>query len=434
MADTIVRQIAQQYATLLVVMLRERGVRGGQMAHLQKGARHLTVPVRLNSPVNDLKKATSLSRELAHASGTRHVIISERSGWIVYQFELPEVCWETYTRSDLKEKPGSAIVGVGLEEKRRQVDVDFRRTPSALITGGSQVSGKSTCLRTIIIGLMRTHTPEELRVLIIDPAGDCSYGLEEATHLALPPAQTMEQAATVIDYMVEEKKKREALRYRPGGGLPMLVLAIDEAQNVIPDAGRQAELAMLGETIGKLDGHLVIASQKPLESNLPGTLFNLAHRLIGQVPTSRDAAQLSGRQSAEVPAHRLLPHGDFFSIIGGLPPIRFQVARDTEDDLARIPKNGPVDWPGLSAEQEPVVQEVFEPELADRGGRPRIEIVPEVVARYIWAGWKGLPITEPQAKKAFRIARTGHQRNRDFAATVAAELKRLRKHERTTTH
>lgn len=420
------RQLGQRCATVLVTMLRKKQVNGGEMAILRSGARHISVPVRLRDPASDLRKATSISQELAHAASTENVIITQRMvdglSWIIYMFQLPKACWETYTRADLTDTRGSTAIGVGLAERKRQVDVDFSRSAHLLIVGSSQVSGKSTAMRSLLTGLASTHTPRELQIIIVDPAGDTSRGLERAEHLVLPPAETPEQAALAIDRMSEEKRRRESIRYRAGGGLPMYLLAIDEAQNIIPEAGRQAELAKLGEQIGKLDMHLMIATQKPLEETLPGLTFNLSARLVGQVPTSRDAALLTGRRSEEAPAHKLTIGGDFLLVQGGAEVERVQAAEATDQDLRHVPINGTCAWPGLDEDNVP---QHFEPEPPNQGGRPRVKVNPVLIARYMWAGWHGQSITELQARQAFNVARTGHERNRSFAALCAAELKRL---------
>lgn len=415
---TQTRTRAKFYARLLVSMLRETGVRGGEMAKVQRGARHVSIPIRLKHPA-DLSKATSISKELATGTGTRHVMVARRLQWIIYQFELPEGQWEKYTRRDLQDDKGKPVIGIGLGEARRQVDLDFGRAPHLLIAGSSQVSGKSTCLHSLLAGLMTTHAPGELEVLLIDPAADCET-LHASQYLKLPAARTPEQAAQVLDKVMEIKKQREQQNARTGSGLPTVVLAIDEAQDIVPLAGRQAELAVLGQQAGKWDMHLLIATQKPLEENLPGLLFNLSHRLIGLVPTVRDSTLLSGH--AGLHCEQLTGAGDFVYVQGGnTDEVRLQVAMATDEDVAVIPR-GRIenDWPGLS-----VNQPQCEPAPINKGGRPNVQVVPRVVARYMWAMWKRNLITEKQARAAFGVARTGHVQHREFAQTCVQELERL---------
>lgn len=200
----------------------------------------------------------------------------------------------------------------------------------------------------------------------------------------------------------------------------MVILAIDEAQNIVPLADRKHELATLGEEAGKWNIHLLVATQKPLEDALPGLTFNLAHRLIGLVPTARDSALLSGHPRLH--CEQLTGAGDFMYVRGGSDDERrLQVAIATDEDLAPIPqKQGRTAWPGLSKPVEPTI--MVEP---NKGGRPSIEPNPILVARYVFADWMKQPITEPQARQAFGVARTGHVLNRDFARKVDRELARL---------
>jgi DNA segregation ATPase FtsK/SpoIIIE-like protein len=334
---------------------------------------------------------------------------------LVFQMQLPEAAWQTYTRRDLAAVDGPVAVGVGLSDRKEVVSIDLDTSPHVAIIGSSQVSGKSTMLLSFLVGLMEKLSPGELQVLMVDPAGDCADKLVNAAHLVMPPATTAAQAAMVIDRAMDEKEEREKARVRAGSGLPMFVLVIDEAQSIVPKADRQRMLATLGETVAKLDMHLVVATQKPLEETLPGLMFNLSTRLVGYVPTSREATLLTGLSSDDAPAHRLTQRGEFLHIRGGHVS-RFTVAMATDEDVAQLPVNGKLRWPDLA----PAVEE--EP---NRGGRPSVQLEGRAVGHYLMAMLNGNSISEKVARESLGLKYTGHRLNRDFATDVFETMEAL---------
>jgi hypothetical protein len=407
---------ATKTAKAIRALCKQEGVRGGRILPPKRGARHVSVPVRLANPA-DRKTVLGLAGDVSLACGQPNLVVVQEGGVLVFQVQLPEGTWETYTRQDLVPVDGDVAVGIGLAEEKQTVSIDLDRSPHVAIIGSSQVSGKSTTLLSLLVGLMEKLSPGELQLLLIDPAGDCGDRLASAEHLLMPPASTPTQAAAVIDRVIDEKRERERQRVRRGSGMPLFVLAIDEAQSIVPEADRQVELATLGETVAKLDIHLLVATQKPLEQTLPGVMFNLSTRLVGHVPTSREAALLTGRPSEEAPAHRLTERGEFLCIRGG-DVTRFTVAMTTDEDIAKVPANGTLDWQDF-IEAEPVIADV------NQGGRPRVDLEGRAVGHYLMAMLDGKTISEKTARDGLGLKYTGHRLNRDFATTVLETMKGL---------
>jgi hypothetical protein len=408
---------ARKTARAVQALCQQKDVHGGRILPPRRGARHASVPVLLANPA-DRKKVLNLAGDVSLACAQPNLVVVQEGGTLVFQVQLPEVLWETCRRRDLPPVAGDVTVCIGLAEEKRPVNVDLDRSPHVAIIGSSQVSGKSTALLSLLVGLMEKLSPDELQLLLIDPAGDCGDRLKGTEHLLMPPASTPAQAAAVIDRVMDEKREREAAKVRSGSGSPMFVLAIDEAQSIVPEADRQAELATLGERVAKLDMHLMVATQKPLEAMLPGVMFNLSTRLVGHVPTSREAALLTGLPSGEAPAHRLTERGEFLRICGG-DVTRFTVAMATDEDVAQVPTNGQLSWQDF---EEPVITELA---TVNRGGRPQVELDSAAVAHYLVALIAGRSISENVAREKLDLKYTGHRLNRDFAKAVLDTMEAL---------
>lgn len=414
---------AELVVGILKRILQRDGI-GGQLANVQRGARFLAVPILLADD-RHLKKVLDLGDRVGMATNTENVIVQQRRKWIVFEFELPKSLWETYYRSDLKSLPGSMSVGVGLSERRFQVDINWGEQPHILIAGATRVAGKSEAVKSFLVGLMENYGPDDLKIFLIDPRRDCK-DLYKSAHLMVPPARTPDEAAATIDCVLTIFKKR--CDHDLKNEFPVF-LAVDEAETIIGNADRKEELAFLGREGGKYKIFLIIATQKPLEDNLPGLLFNLGHRMVGQVHGRRDSTLLTGNDQAL--CNLLTPGGDF-KVVSGPNLRRCQIALVGPSDLAKLVTIDRQNWqwPGLDTDNidrlirpEPVV--VAQP--SKKVGRPEIKLAPRIVARYMVADWAGQPITGPQAEAAFKLRRTGHTLHRDFAIGVSAELRKMMK-------
>ena len=402
---------AKHYAKIITIILERQGLTGGRIVSASRGARHLSLALRL-ADTTELDKALKLSESVAMASNVQAVLAARQAGQLVYQFQLNPGFWQSYTRADLP-SPGA----VGLGERRKPVDFTFEQ-PHALIAGTSG-SGKTEATKTALVSLMATHEPAALGVVLVNPKRDMLPDFDNAAHLVTKPAYTAEESRAAIAYVADKLRRRtegEAHDQR-------LLLVIDEPDLVGIEGATLAHIQTIAK-IGRSFGvHLLISTQKPTHTELPKILDNLLNRFVGLVSDAGISATLTGK--AGLQAHRLTGKGDFLHIEG--PEItRFQVAMATATDFERLPRAeaGPIP----AVETEPLTRLPDVATEPDNGGRPRLEVDPCLLAYYFYHHPD--KISHKTARQVLNLTRTGHERHREFCREFIKcylELKQQRK-------
>jgi hypothetical protein len=303
----------------------KQGIRG-QMVSADRGARHFSLTTRLANPLQ-LDAALKLADPLALETHTPVVIAQREAGVIAYQFQLPERDWQPYTRADLR--AGPAIIGVGLAERRRQVNYEFARPHGGFF--GATGSGKSVAVDTLLCGLFTAYTPDQLRAVVVDPDGDHA-AFAGAANLALPIARADEAIDRVLNYAGAELARRSNAGQRE---VWRLVVLIDEAEAMLAGGARLRTAQAIARGGRKWSVNLVIATQDPREGTLPDLLPQLMNRWIGAVASAPVSFYLSGHKGLE--CHKLTMGGDFIHVTGSQAQ-RLQVAMPTAEDYAALPR------------------------------------------------------------------------------------------------
>lgn len=394
---------ARRFALIIRLLFAQQGL-AGKLATAQRGARHLSLGIRLNDPTR-LDSALKLAEPLALSAAAQAVMAQREAGLVVYQFELPQAFWQFYTRADLPNQEA-----IGLAEQRRPVI--FSLDPPHALFAGTTGSGKSEAVKSALVALLATNEPGALALGIIDPNGD--YGdFYSAAHLALPIEREPENFERTLKFFAAELKHRKEENIRDG---QPIVIVIDEAHEILPLGQNLALVQMLAQG-RKYNIHLIIATQKPLHADLPKILDNLDNRFVGKVTDAKMSATATGQ--AGLQAHRLTGKGDFLHVTGALAQ-RFQVAQATHRDFERLPR-------GETPEPPPVEQGPILPALpeAQGPGRPPVELDARILAHYFFHGPPN--ITHRMAREMFGLARTGHTLHRDFCIAFAQEYLKLRR-------
>jgi hypothetical protein len=394
---------AKRYG-LIIQLLYSQQKLSGSLKQVSRGARHLSFGIRLANPLQ-LESALKLAEPMALNCGVNAILAQRQQGLVTYQVELPNMYWQYFTRQDLTQ-----VKAIGLAEQRKSILFDFD-PPHALIAGTTG-SGKSETVKSILVAMMNSLSPLELGVILIDPNEDYLAFQNEA-HLILPIATELPDIENALLYANQElaHRKRENIK-----GARTIVIAVDEADSVLKNKSFD-----IAKTISKQGRkyriHLLIATQKPLHSDLPGLLDNLMNKFIGQLSDAGTSARVTGH--AGLQAHKLTPKGDFLHIAG--PDVnRFQVAMATDKDFDNLERK----------EVNPVKvhnQDIIElpPSLPEPSpGRPRIELNPQTLAAYFYYGPPN--ITQRLAQELFGMNRTGHILHRDFCNEMAKEYLRLK--------
>ena len=252
---------------------------------------------------------------------------------------------------------GPLDFAVGLDAGGKPVHADLGKLPHLLIAGTTG-SGKSVTVNSIILSMLMRDTPEELRLIIVDPKQVEFSEYAGIPHLAMPVVTDPRQAAAALQWAVTEMDRRYRVFSNLGvrdlasynslvtriaeeetnlTTLPCVVVVIDELADLMMVAKKDVEasivrVAQLGRAAGI---HLVIATQTPRADIVTGLIrANVANRIALRVSKGTDSRIIIDQMGAE----KLLPHGDmlFLEASFGDMPRRIQGCNVTDEEKAAI--------------------------------------------------------------------------------------------------
>ena len=247
----------------------------------------------------------------------------------------------TKAKSNLSFCLGKDIAG-------KNVVADLSRMPHMLIAGATG-SGKSVCINSIIISLIYKSSPDDVRMILIDPKRVELSIYNGIPHLLIPVVNDSKKAAGALNWAINEMSKRyqifsdnmarDIFRYneiaeaKKFEKLPQIVIIIDELADLMALARNEVEdaivrLAQLARAAGI---HLVIATQRPSVDVITGLIkANIPTRIAFSVYSQIDARTIMDTIGAE----KLLGRGDMLFNPSGAPkPIRLQGAFVSEKEV-----------------------------------------------------------------------------------------------------
>ncbi|MCB5255280.1 MAG: DNA translocase FtsK [Candidatus Cloacimonadaceae bacterium] len=262
---------------------------------------------------------------------------------------------------DMHKSKSKLAFGLGKDISGRPIVADLSRMPHLLIAGATG-SGKSVCINTILMSLIMRTTPDDLRLILIDPKRVELAGYAELPHLigdvVTDPDTALETMYWAVKEMerryelLQEAKVRDILGYNEKSSededmenLPYIVIVVDEFADLIMTSGKDIELPItrLAQMARAVGIHLVLATQRPSIKVITGIIkANFSARIAFQVSSRVDSRVILDMIGAE----RLLGSGDMLF----LPPGKASAQRihgafvsDSEIDkvnefLARQPK------------------------------------------------------------------------------------------------
>lgn len=217
---------------------------------------------------------------------------------------------------------------------------DIAKMPH-LIIAGTTGSGKSVCTNSIIMSILYNASPDEVRLVLIDPKMVEFKVYDGIPHLLIPVVTDPRKAAGALSWAVQEMLKRYKLfadyNVRDHGGynemaaetegvepLPKIVIVIDELADLMMAAANEVEdsicrLAQMARAAGM---HLIIATQRPTVDVITGLIkANIPSRIALTVSSQVDSRTIIDTAGAE----KLLGHGDMLYYPQGIPkPVRIQ--------------------------------------------------------------------------------------------------------------
>lgn len=370
----------------------------------------MSIGVRLNDPAQ-LKTAIGVAEQYAMMVHASAVIATRNRGSVNYQVELPPSMWQFYTRSDVD---GDAI---GLAEQRVPVRFTMDDAPHAIFAGASN-SGKTEAIKSALVAMATTMTPEQIRFVVIDSNSQLKPDFHNMAHLMLPIADRDIDNAVKFAYAMFLYRRRSNITTSHA-----IAIVVDEVADLVAKQEHLAMLQMIAKQGRKYRVYLMLGSQKPTHSKLPEIIDNVLNRFVGQVSDANMSANLTGH--AGLAAHRLTGKGDFIHVVNG-KATRFQVAMAEQGDFEKIPRRDVkmVHVPdyALTGNKKPSRrgQPPITPIAPLRKGRPENKVVPETLAHYMVGATPSF-----RAAKAAGISRPKHILHRDFAAKLQAAMNKL---------
>lgn len=250
-----------------------------------------------------------------------------------------------------KESASPLTIVLGKDIVGKPFVTDLKKLPHLLIAGTTG-SGKSVGINAMILSLLYKNSPDQLRLLMIDPKMLEFSIYNDIPHLLTPVITKAKQAIVALNNMVYEMERRYALmsdnrtkniesyneKVKKDGGenLPYIVVIIDELADLMMTSGKDVEysIARLAQMARASGIHLVVATQRPSVDVVTGLIkANLPSRISYRVGQKVDSKIILDQQGAE----SLLGKGDMlFTPPGSTGLVRLHAPWSTEEEIEKI--------------------------------------------------------------------------------------------------
>jgi len=305
-----------------------------------------------------VSKILNLQDDLAMALSAETIRIQAPiPGKDVVGIEIPNDAVETiYLRELLdsklfKDSSSPLTIALGKDIVGKPFVTDLKKLPHLLIAGTTG-SGKSVGINSMILSLLYKNSPDQLRLLMIDPKMLEFSIYNDIPHLLTPVITKPKQAIVALNNMVSEMERRyelmsetrtknienynEKVKKEGGEHFPYIVVVIDELADLMMTSGKDVEhsIARLAQMARASGIHLVVATQRPSVDVVTGLIkANLPSRISYRVGQKIDSKIILDQQGAE----SLLGRGDMlFTPPGSTGLVRLHAPWSTEEEIEKI--------------------------------------------------------------------------------------------------
>ncbi len=294
-----------------------------------------------------VSKITGLADDIALSLAAQSVRIEAPiPGKSAIGIEVPNTAKDVVMLRDILESPAfqgtqsRLAFAVGRNIAGEAIVGDIAKMPHVIIAGATG-SGKSVCTNSIIMSILFHATPDEVRLILIDPKIVEFRVYENIPHLLIPVVTDPKKAAGALNWAVQEMERRyqtfadngvrdlgdynrKVQQQKDAAPMPQIVIAIDELADLMMTASKEVEDAIcrLAQKARAAGMHLIIATQRPTTDIITGLIkANIPSRIALSVMSQVDSRTILDTSGAE----KLLGHGDMLYLPNGMPkPIRVQ--------------------------------------------------------------------------------------------------------------